>query len=71
MFPSILMVELNNTVPNDVEEVAGAVCIAKFGYRIFVYMDAVQKEELCGYFKPKGLGLWLSLKEHSNQMVPK
>ena len=55
MFPSILMVELNNTVPNEVEEVAGAVCIAKFGYRILAYMDAVQKEELCEYFERQGI----------------
>ena len=55
MFPSILMVELNNTVPNEVEEVAGAVCIAKFGYRIFAYMDAVQKEKLCEYFERQGI----------------
>ena len=30
-FPSILMIELNNTVPNVIDEVLGAVCVAKFG----------------------------------------
>ena len=36
-------------------KVAGAVCIGRFGYRIFAYLSPDQKIELCRYFGTEGI----------------
>ena len=52
--PGILMVELCN-IPQLVEDVQGAVYIARFGYRVFAYINELQKRSLCDFFTRKGL----------------